>query len=84
LWPISAKQAAATSPTYPDPITQIDIEFFMLCPYLPYGRSPTPAAAQTIDCSLIFSKSKLRSAEPRFVELVPFYMSSQPFFMNFR
>src|ERR1700689_3499543 len=25
-WPISAKQTAATSPTYPDPITQIETD----------------------------------------------------------
>ena len=28
---MSAKQAAATSPTYPDPITQIEIGFDMIC-----------------------------------------------------
>jgi hypothetical protein len=33
-WPISAKQTDATSPTYPDPITQIETGFdigFLLC-----------------------------------------------------
>jgi hypothetical protein len=29
LWPISAKQAAATSPTYPDPMTQMETDFDM-------------------------------------------------------
>jgi len=36
-WPISAKQTAATSPTYLDPITQMETGFNILLHFLPRG-----------------------------------------------
>ena len=46
-WPISAKQTVATSPTYPDPITQIETGFDILWRYL-LGGFPRELAARKI------------------------------------